>query len=162
MGFWGVGVLVLLAGEAKLLLGVSCPLLEDLVERHVLPLLGYDVLPLALAHLLSHLYSLCFWVVHLGGHEGFRLGLLDDLDSQLSSSSLFLLDWLSLWDLGLVRLTLFLLLLGVDKWHCDVALDWLLSIVLVHLAVRLRHHLRGLGATPLVTCGGLLLGWGVH
>ena len=106
------------------MLKVSCPFLEDLVQRHVLSLFGYDVLPLALAHLLSHLDSLCFWVVHFGGQEGLRLGLLDDLDSQLSSGSLLLLDWLRLWDLGLVRLTLFLLLLHVGEWNGDITLDW--------------------------------------
>ena len=76
-----ISVLVLLAGEVKLLLRVSCSFLKDLTVRHVLPLLGYDVLPLALAHLLSHLYPLCFWIVHFGGHEGLRLGFFDDLYS---------------------------------------------------------------------------------
>ena len=62
----------------------------------------------------------------------------------------------------LTRFTLFLLLLGVDDWHRGIALDWLLPVKLVHLAIRLRHLLRGLGSAPLVACGGLLLGWGVH
>jgi len=35
-----LSVLVLLVGEVELLLGVSCSFLEDLIERHVLPLLG--------------------------------------------------------------------------------------------------------------------------
>ena len=67
-----------------------------------------------------------------------------------------------MWDIGLVRLTLFLLLLHVGEWHGDIALDWLLPVVFVHLAIRLRHHLRGLGAAPLVACGGLLLGGSVY
>ena len=65
-------------------------------------------------------------------------------------------------DLGLVRLTLFLLLLRVKEWHRSITLDWLFSVVLVHLAIRLRHHLRGLGSAPLITCGGLLLGGSVY
>ena len=157
-----ISILVLLAGEVVLLLRVSCPFLEDLVERQVLSPLGYDVLSLALAHLLSHLDSLCLWVIHFRGHEGFRLGLLDDLDSQLPSGSLLLFDWLSSWDLGLAWLTLFLLLLGVEEWHGGVALDWLLPVVFVHPAIRLRHYLSSLGSAPLVACWGLLLGGSVY
>ena len=76
----------------------------------------------------------------------------------MSGVSPLLLGWLGLRDLGLTRLLLFLLLLHLGGWHLDVALDWLLlPIKFVHLAVRLRHHLRGLGSTPLAAGGGLLL-----
>ena len=43
-----------------------------------LSLLGDDLLPLALAHLLDHLDSPRLGVVDLDGHEGLRLGLLRD------------------------------------------------------------------------------------
>ena len=36
------------------------------------------------------------------------------------------------------------------------------SIEYVHLAVRLRHHLRGLGSTPLAASRGLFLNRGLH
>ena len=66
-----------------------------------------------------------------------------------------------LWDLGLTWLTLFLLLIGLDEWHDGTAQNWLLPVLCVNLAIRLRHHLRGLGSAPLVACGGLLLGGSV-
>ena len=65
-----MSVLVLLAGNVELLLGESCPFLEDLVQRHVLPLLGEDLPPLTLAHLLNHLDPPRLGVAHLGGEEG--------------------------------------------------------------------------------------------
>jgi hypothetical protein len=101
-------------------------------------------------------------IVSLGSHEDFRLGLFDDLDSKVSGSSPILLDWLGLRDLSLTRLFLFLLLLHLGGWHLDVALDWLLLVEFVHLAVRLCHHLRGLGSTPLAAGGGLLLNRGLY
>ena len=75
----------------------------------------------------------------------------------MSGVSPLLLGWLGLRDLSLAWLLLFLLLLHLGGWHLDVALDWLLFIKFVHLAVRLRHHLRGPGSTPLAAGGGLLL-----
>ena len=51
-----------------------------LIQCKVLPLLGYDLLPLLAAHLFSHLDPLRLGIVDLGGQEGFRLRLLDDLD----------------------------------------------------------------------------------
>ena len=47
-----------------------------LIQCEVLSLLGYYLLPLLATHLLSHLNPLRLGVVHLGGHEGLRLGLL--------------------------------------------------------------------------------------
>ena len=80
----------------------------------------------------------------------------------MSGVSPLLLSWLGLRDLSLNWLLLFLLLLHLGGWHLDVALDWLLlPIKFVHLAVRLRHHLRGLGSTPLAAGGGLLLDRGL-
>ena len=75
----------------------------------------------------------------------------------MSGVSPLLLSWLALRDLSLDRLFLLLLLLHLGGWHLDVALDWLLSIEFVHLAVRLCHHIRGLGLAPLAASGGLLL-----
>ena len=80
----------------------------------------------------------------------------------MSGVSPLLLGWLRLRDLSLAWLLLFLLLLHLGGWHLDVALDWLLPIEFVHLAVRLRHHLRGLGSTPLAASGGLLLNRSLH
>ena len=80
----------------------------------------------------------------------------------MSGVSPILLSWLGLRDLSLNRLLLFLLLLHLGGWHLNVTLDWLLSIEFVYLAVRLRHHLRGLGSTPLAACGGLLLNKSLH
>ena len=80
----------------------------------------------------------------------------------MSGVSPLLLSWLRLRDLSLTRILLFLFLLHLGGWHLDVALDWLLPIEFVHLAVRLRHHLRGLGSTPLAAGGGLLLHRGLH
>ena len=80
----------------------------------------------------------------------------------MSGVSPLLLSWLRLRDLSLPWLFLLLLLLHLGGWHLDVALDWLLSIEFVHLAIRLRHHLRGLGSTPLAAGGGLLLNRGLH
>ena len=120
-----ISVLVVLAGNVELLLGESCPFLEDLVQRHVLSLLRYDFLPLGLAQLLSHLDSPCFGVVYFGGHEDFRFGILGDLDSEESGYYPYLLDWLGLRDLGLTRLFSLLLLLHLGELHGDVALDWL-------------------------------------
>ena len=157
-----ISILVLLAGNVELMLGESCPFLEGLVQRHVLPLLGYDFPPLALPHLLSHLYPPSFGVVYFGGHEDLRLGLFSALDSEESSDYPYLLDWLGLRDLGLTRLLLFLLLLHLGGWHLDVALDWLLPVKFVHLAVRLRHHLRSFGSAPLAASGGLLLHRGLY
>ena len=79
----------------------------------------------------------------------------------MSGVSPLLQGWLGLRDLSLTWLYLFLLLLHLGGWHLDVALDWLLSIKFVHLAVRLRHHLCGLGSTPLTASGGLLLDRGL-
>ena len=50
----------------------------ELVWYVGLPLLGDDLLPLALAHLLDHLDPPRLWVVLIGGHKGLRLGLLRD------------------------------------------------------------------------------------
>ena len=152
-----ISVFVLLAGNVELLLGESCSFLEDLVQRHVLPLLGYDFSPFALAQLLSHLDSPRFRVVHLGGHEDLRLGLFDDLDSEESGDYPYLLDWLGLRDLGLTRLFSLLLLLHLGKWHGSVALDWLFSVEFVHLAICLFHHFRGFGSAPLFSRGVLFL-----
>ena len=80
----------------------------------------------------------------------------------MSGVSPLLLDWLGLRDLGLTWLFLLLNLLHFSGWHLDVALDWLLSVKFVHLAVRLRHHLRGPRVTPLAACGGLLLNRSLH
>ena len=79
----------------------------------------------------------------------------------MSGVSPLLLGWLGLRDLSLTWLLLFLLLLHLDRWHINVALDWFFPIEFVHLAVRLRHHLRGLGSTPLAAGGGLLLDRGL-
>jgi len=57
---------------------------------------------------------------------------------------------------------LLLLLFHVVGGHRDITLDWLLSVVLVHLVIRLCHHLRGLGSTSLVSRASLLLGRGVN
>jgi hypothetical protein len=46
--------------------------------------------------------------------------------------------------------------------HRDITLDWLLSVVLVHLVIRLCHHLRGLRSASLVSRGSLLLCRGVN
>ena len=75
----------------------------------------------------------------------------------MSGVSPLLLGWLGLRDLSLTWLLLFPLLLHLGGWHLDVALDWLFFVEFVHLAVRLRHHLRGLGSTSLAAGGGLLL-----
>ena len=80
----------------------------------------------------------------------------------MSGVSPLLLGWLRLRDLSLAWLLLFLLLLYLRGWHLDVALDWLLPIKFVHLAVRLRHHLRSLGSAPLAASRGLLLNRGLH
>ena len=157
-----ISIFVFLAGDVELLLGESCPFLKELVQRQVVSLLGYDFLPLVLPHLLSHLCSLCLRVVGLGSHEDLRLGLFSALDSEESSDYPYLLDWLGLRDLGLTRLILFLLLLSWGGWHLGVALDWLLSVEFVHLAVRLRHHLRSFGSAPLAAGGGLLLNRGLY
>ena len=80
----------------------------------------------------------------------------------MSSDSPLLLDCLELRDLSLTWLTLFLLLLYLSRWHLNVALDWLLSIEFVHLSIRLRHHLRGIGWAPVAASGGLLLDGSLH
>ena len=86
-----ISIFVLLAGKVELLFRESCPFLEGLVQRHVLPLLGYDFLPLGLPQLLSHLDSPCLRVVHLGGHKDLRLELFDTLDSEVAGVSPLLL-----------------------------------------------------------------------
>ena len=43
----------------------------------------------------------------------------------MSGVSPLLLGWLGLRDLSLTWLLLFILLLHLDRWHLDVALDWL-------------------------------------
>ena len=70
-----------LARQFKLLLVevLHVPFLE-LVWYVGLSLLGEDLLPLVLAHLLSHPNPPRLGVVHLGGHEGLRLGLLGGQD----------------------------------------------------------------------------------
>ena len=80
----------------------------------------------------------------------------------MSGVSPLLLSWLGLRDLSLAWLLLFLLLLHLGGWHLDVALGWFLSIEFVHLAIRLRHHLRGLGSAPLAASRGLLLYRGLY
>ena len=58
-----------------------------LVQSKVLPLLGYKLLPLAAAHLLSHLNPTRLGVVDLGGHEGLCLRVLDDLHPECTGGS---------------------------------------------------------------------------
>ena len=58
----------------------------------VLPLLGYDLLPLLAAHLFRHLDPCRLGIIDLGSHEGLRLRLLDDLDPHISGG--FRLGWL--------------------------------------------------------------------
>ena len=60
-----------------------------------------DMISLLLLFRISHLYSPSFGVVYLGGHEGLRLRLFNDLDSKMSVVSPLLLGWLGLWDLSL-------------------------------------------------------------
>ena len=136
----------------------------QLVQCEVPSLLGYELLPLALAQLLSHLYPLCLRVINLGGHEGFSLGLLDNLDSQLSGGSCF--DWL-LRRFG-HRITagvdvlhtvipwrlLFLLFLLAEKRHLGVALHRLPPVELVHLVVGPRNYFSGLRAASSIAGGG--------
>ena len=60
---------------------------HHMVECKVLSLLGYELLPLAAAHLLSHLDPPRLGVVDPGGHEGLRLRLLDGSDRKYTSGS---------------------------------------------------------------------------
>ena len=57
------------------------------VQSKILSPLGYELLPLAAAHLLSHLDPLRLGVVDLGGHEGLCLRFLDDLDPKYTGGS---------------------------------------------------------------------------
>ena len=63
------------------------------VQSKILPLLGYELLPLTPAHLLSHLNPLRLRVVDLCGHEDLCLRLLDGSDRKYTSGSH--LGWLS-------------------------------------------------------------------
>ena len=54
------------------------------------PLLGEDLLPLALAEGYCHLLSPLDGVCRLGGHEGSLPGLLNDLHSKMTSEPLLL------------------------------------------------------------------------
>ena len=60
---------------------------HHMVKCKVLSLLGYELLPLAAAHLLSHLDPPRLGVVTLGGHEGLCLRLLYDLYSKCTGGS---------------------------------------------------------------------------
>ena len=71
--------------EVLLVVVLDVPFLE-LIWYEDLPLLGEDLLPLALAHLLNHLIPLRLGVSRLGVEEGHRLGLFNDLDSECPSS----------------------------------------------------------------------------
>ena len=93
-----------------------------LVHHEVPSLLGYDLLPLALAHLLGNLDPLRLGVIDLRGHEGSSLGFLDDLDSQLSCGSHF--GWL-LRRSGLGVST------GVDVLHTTLSWCLLLPFFLI-------------------------------
>ena len=53
----------------------------------VLSLLGYELLPLTTAHLLSHLDPSRLWIVDPGGHEGLCLRLLDGSDRKYTGGS---------------------------------------------------------------------------
>ena len=58
-----------------------------LVQSKILPLLGYNLLPLAAAHLVSHLDPPRQGVVILGGQESLCLRLLDGSDRKYTSGS---------------------------------------------------------------------------
>ena len=143
-----------------------------LVQHEVPSLLGYDLLPLALSHLLSHLDPLRLGVIDLRGHEGFRLGFLDDLDSQLSCGSH--LGWLlSRSRLGVATgvdvlhtiipwCLLLLLFLMALKGHLGVALDRLPPVELIHLVVGSCDYLGGLGAASPVAGRGAFGDRGLH
>ena len=55
-----------------------------------------------------------------------------------------------------------LLLLIVRIFHGRIRLDWLLSIVLIHLVVRLSRLLHGLWAAPLAASRGFLFYGELH
>ena len=57
------------------------------VQSKVLSPLGYELLPLAAAHLLSHMDPSHLWIVDPGGHEGLCLRLLDGSDRKYTSVS---------------------------------------------------------------------------
>ena len=136
----------------------------QLVQNEVPSLLGYELLPLALAHLLSHLYPLCLGIVNLCGHEGFSLRLLDNLDSQLSGGSYF--DWLLrrfghgitagvyVFHTVIPWRLLFLFFLLAEKRHHGVTLHWLPPVEFVHLVVGPRNDLSGLRAASSIAGGG--------
>ena len=57
------------------------------VQSKIMSSLGYELLPLTTAHLLSNLNPLRLGVVDLGGHEGLCLRLLDGSDRKYTSGS---------------------------------------------------------------------------
>jgi len=87
-----------------------------------LSLLGEDLLPLVLAHLLSHLDPPRLGVCRLGGHEGLRLGVLGGED--LSQSCGSRLGWL-LRKAGLGVAA------GIDEFHCFPSWRLLLLLLLL-------------------------------
>ena len=152
--------------------GVLLLLTLQLFQYEVPSLLGYELLPLALAHLLSHLYPLCLRIVNLCGHEGLSLRLLDNLDSQLTGGSYF--DWLLrrsghgitagvdiLHTAIPWRLLLFLFLMA-EKGHLGVALNRLSPVEFVHLVVGPRNDLSGLRAASSIAGGGAFQNGRLH
>ena len=126
---------------------------EALLMLCGVPLLRQKLLLLALAEVDRHLLSPLHGVVHLGGHEDFRFGLLDDLHSQVTSGLLLLLE--------LTRWHLFLHLLSRVERHCGVALYRRPPVKLIHLVVGSGDDFRCLGSAPLVAGGRLLLDGGL-
>ena len=161
MGFWGSEGLqfliqpkVLVAGSIWEFLELLRGMDETLVLLCGVPLLRQKLLLLAFAEVDRHLLPLLHGVVHLGGHEDFRLGFFDDLYPQVASGLLLLLE-LTGWHL------FFHLLSRVER-HRSIALNSFPPVELVHLVVGSSDDFRFLGTAPLVASGGLLLDGGLH
>ena len=86
-------------------------------------------------------------------HEGLGLGLLSGLHSYVARV---------LYGITLPVLSFFLLFLIMCICHDSFRLDWLLSIILIHLVVRLTRNFIGLWMAPLVTSMGFLFYGELH